>query len=261
MKLWSVVLVLAFIGAALVGCGGESAAPAESKGDAPPSSAGEPSVVEVDNEGPDAYTSDVLGIGYDGALPASMQLALGTLMLEDTEDAVTPVQAKGSLPLWQAIQAGSLQSQAETNAVLKQIESAMVDEQLAAIGAMQLTGQDLGSWMREQGMNLGPSPDAMATRQAGGGGPGAPGDMSEEERAEFRATMQASGGGRGGQGPGGGFADMSEEERESMRATAEASGMGFGGRPGGGLGGGFAGGQLSFLAEPLVELLTQRAAE
>jgi hypothetical protein len=50
---------------------------------------------------------------------------------------------------------------------------------------------------------------------------------------------------------------MSEEERAAMRATAEASGMAF---PGGGRG--FAArSQLSLLAELVIELLTERAAE
>ncbi|MFC2037621.1 hypothetical protein ACFLYD_06620, partial [Chloroflexota bacterium] len=144
------------------------------------------------------------------------------------------------------IQGGSLQSDAETNAVLKQIEGTMTAEQLATIAALQLTFGEMGTWMQEQGMNFG--------RPAGAaGGQGAFADMSEEEREAMRATRQA--GGEGGLGPGG-FADMSEEEREAMRATAQASGMTFGGRAGGARRG-----QIAFLAEPLVELLTQRAAE
>jgi hypothetical protein len=86
----------------------------------------------------------------------------------------------------------------------------------------------------------------MATRQAEGGS-GPPGNLGEEEREAMRATMDTGG------MP---FGDMSEEERAARRATAEASGMSFGGR---GVGAGR--GQLTVLAEPLIELLTQRAAE
>jgi hypothetical protein len=183
------------------------------------------------------------------------QLALGTFLLEGTENAVTPGQAKTLLPLWQAIQGGTLQGEAETNAVLKQIEGVMMPEQLAAIAAMQLTREDQDAWAQSLGLSLGLSPEARATRQAAGEGTGAGGsfgDLSEEERASKRATAQA--GGLSGGGGGGRFSDLSEEERASMRATAEAGGTAFSGRRAGP-------GQITFLARPLVELLAQRAAE
>jgi hypothetical protein len=191
----------------------------------------------------DSYASTVLLTSYEGALPASSQLALGIFRLQDAENAVTPTQAKTLLPLWQAIQSGSLQGDAETNAVLKQIEAAMTAQQLAAIAAMQLTREDLGSWMREQGINFGPPPGSAGEQ-------GRFAEMSEEERANMRATRQAGGGGGFGQG---GFGDLSEEERANMRATAEASGFTFGGR------GGPARGLLALLAEPLVALLSSLA--
>jgi hypothetical protein len=122
----------------------------------------------------------------------------------------------------------------------------MTAEQLTAIAAMQLTAGDMRTWAQEQGLNMDFSPEAMATRQAEGGS-GPPANMSEEEREAMRATVEAGGMPLG---------DMSEEERAARRATAEAGGMSFGGR---GVGAG--GGQLTVLAEPLIELLTQRAAE
>ena len=59
----------------------------------------------------------------------------------------------------------------------------MTSGQLAAIAAMQLTREDLGAWAQEQGVSLGFSPEALATRQAEGGGQGGfgpPGNLSEE---------------------------------------------------------------------------------
>jgi hypothetical protein len=194
----------------------------------------------------EGYSSAELDTSYDGALPASSQLALGIVQLDSTENEVTPEQAKVLLPLWELIQSGSLQSDAETNAVVKQVEATLEAEQLSAIADMMLTFEDLGTWMQERGIGFGGP-------QRGGGGQGPSGDLTVDERAAMRATRQAGGG--GGLGPGG-FADMSEEERASMRATAEASGMTFGGRPGG------AGmGQLSLIAERVVELLTQLIVE
>ncbi len=209
-----------------------------------------------------SYTSEVLDTSYEGALSVSNQLMLGTLLLEEMEHAVTQEQAKTLLPLWQALQGGGVTIQAEIDAVLKQIEEAMTQEQLQAIAAMQLTQEDLRAWMEEQGMES-PRP--------GAGGPG--GDMSDEEREAVRATMEAGGGFPGGP-PGGSdgemppematqraeFANMTDEEREEMRATMQAGG-GFPGDGSGGAGsrGGSGSRQANFLLRPLIELLEERA--
>ncbi len=182
------------------------------------------------------------------------QLALGTILLEETDNAVTPEQAVALLPLWQSLQ-GGVTAQAEAEAVLKQVEGTMTAEQLAAIAAMQLTQEDLQAWMQEQGLGT------------GGGFPGAGGDMSEEKREAARATAQASDempGERGGEMPPematrrAEMENMSEEERAALRATAQAGGGmpgGFGGRAGGG------GGQPMMMLNPLIELLEERAEE
>jgi hypothetical protein len=234
------ILTLGLVAATLAGCGGSvsSAAAQESV----PAAAGTP----------EPYTSAVLVTTYPNALPASSQLALGTLRLEGTQNAVTPDQAKTLLPLWEAIQGGALKTDAETNAVLRQIEGAMTPEQLAAIAAMQLTFQDVTAYAQANGLSLGFSPEAMATRQAGGGQGGqGSGGVTDAQRQAYRATAQAGGstGGQGGQG----FGNLTDAQRASMRATAQAGG--FGGPRGGG-GGGF----LTVLAKPVVDLLNQRAA-
>jgi hypothetical protein len=271
MKVWSITLILILVAGLLAGCGGEAVPPATSSSDeassADEASSGDEAPSEdTASSGDDAssavepvssaqtpearanrerYTSAALDTSYEGAVPASTQLALGVVQLDGTENAVTPEQAKALLPLWQVIQSGSLQSDAETNAVVKQIEATMTAEQISAIADMQLTFEDMGSWMREQGQDVG-----RPQRAEGGQGPLS--DLTEDERAAMRATRQAGGEGGFGQG---GFADMSEEERTSMRATAEAGGMT--GRGPGGAGRG----QLSFIAEQVVELLTRLAAE
>ena len=170
--------------------------------------------------------SYALDTSYDGALGATSQLALGTMLLEETGEAIGPDQAETLLPLWQVIQAGTLQSEPETDAVLKQIEETMTAKQLTAIAAMQLTVEDVEAWVQEQGLNLGPSPGAVAADRAAGGG-------------------------KGGQG-----ANLSEEEQGAMRATAEASGVTPGGRQAG-----TGAGQLDTLANPLVGLLARLAGE
>ena len=233
MKSWHVVLILAIAVTVLVGCGGE-----------------EDTSAPADADDSETYTSAVLDTSYPDALNVSSQLALGTVRLEETENGVTPEQATALLPLWQALQ-GGVTAQAEVNAVLKQIEGTMTSEQLAAIAAMQLTQDDLRAWAQSQG--LGVPPGGGSGRMGGGQ------DLSPEERA----TRQAERG--GGQEPSpematrrAEFESMSEEEREAVRATAEAGGMlpgGAGGRAGGGSR------QFTILLNPLIELLTERAAE
>jgi hypothetical protein len=241
MKVWNTVLILVLVATVLAGCGGD-----------PSSSAEEASVQPAASGQGNTYTSTVLDDSYEEALPASSQLALGTFKLEETEHAVTPEQASALLPLWQAIEAGSLQSDAETIAVLKQIEGTMTADQLAAIAAMQLSFEDMGAWMQEQGVGFRPPAGA-------GEGQNPFGNISEEERAAMRATRQAGGGGMPGQG--GPFGNLSEEERAAMRATAEASGSTFPGAGAPGTEDRAGRGQLAALAGPLVELLTERAAE
>jgi hypothetical protein len=251
MRIWRVGLVLVVVAVVLAGCGAEEATPAP-----------------ADEGGDVAYTSEALGTSYDGALDVPNQLMLGTIQLEETENAVTPEQAAALLPLWQALR-GGVTVQTEMAAVLKQIEGTMTSEQLEAIAAMQLTQEDLRAWMQEQGLGGGGGfPGAggdmseedrealRATVEAGGGMPGGGrfGDLSEEERANVRATMEA-----GGMPEGGPFGDLSEEERADMRATMEAGGGGMPGRPGGGAGRGA--GQFGILLNPLIELLEARAGE
>ena len=245
MKFWQFGLVLVLVAGALAGCGGGEAAPAEE------------SVAEEDSE---TFSSAALDTSYADALDASSQLALGTIQLEGTENSVTSEQATSLLPLWQALQRGGVTAQAEVDAVLKQIEGTMTSEQLAAIAAMQLTQEDLRAWMQEQGPGMGGgfpgagegqevSPELRATRQAEFGGEEMPPEMATQ-RAEFES--------------------MSEEERAAMRATMEAgggmpggagSGPGTGGGPGSGGGRGAGGRQYIVVLNPLIELLTQRAAE
>jgi len=234
----------------LVGCGGKQAVSSQ-----------------TGTGGGETYVSKALDTSYPDALNASSQLALGTLQLEGAENAVRPEQAAALLPLWQALR-GGVTVQAEVNAVLKQIEGTMSQEQLAAIAAMRLTREGLRTWMEEQGLG-GPGgfPSAPGGTPASGQAPGAGG--GQDISPEVRATREAEFG--GGEVPPematrrAGFENMSEEEQQALRATMQAGG-GMPGGPGGrgaagGTGGrgGAGGGQFMILLDPLIELLTQRA--
>ena len=206
---------------------------------------GTTTVLESEESPPDSVSR--LETSFDGALPPTTQLMLGILRLEDTGDAVTAAQAASMLPLWQALQSGTIQNQAERAAVFNQIEVALNDHQIEAIGAMQLTAIDLNEWAAANGVEL---PQFGQARQAGQGrqgGQGEPGgifaDMSEDERAAFREEMQNL---------------SAEERRERLQEMGveipENAGQGG---PGGFRGAG-GGARFGALLEPLIELLQSK---
>jgi hypothetical protein len=244
----SIATILALLVALVAGCSGS-----------------QPSPTPEPEAGDETYVSANLDTSYEGALAVSAQLALGTLRLDETAYAVTVDQAGTLLPLWQALRGGALQSEEETNAVLKQIEGTLSGEQLQAIATMQLTLNDLRTWAEGQGLalQLGEaqrgqlSPEARATRQAQTGGQGPDPEAMATRQAQFggqgrdpeaMATMRAQ------------FENMSDADREAMRATAQAGGQVLGGRGGFGA---FAGGlgMARVVLGPLIELLTARAAQ
>ncbi|RLC56625.1 MAG: hypothetical protein DRI80_16040 [Chloroflexota bacterium] len=145
----------------------------------------------------DADESSTLDASYDNALAVRNQLALGTLNLEDTPQAVTADQAATLIPLWQALR-GTMNSgaaaQAEVDALLKQIEGAMSAEQLSTIRAMKLTQGDLRAWAQSQGLSAGTGSGSGV----GSGQPRSGQGLSPEERATRQAEREAQGSNSGG---------------------------------------------------------------
>ena len=146
----------------------------------------------------DSYVSSNLDSSYENALSVRNQLIIGTLQLADTEWAVSSEQAQTLLPLWQALlatQKSGTAAQAETNALLEQIEGSLTPEQLAAISAMMLTQESMQSWAAANGITLG-SGTGNASGQPGQG-PGR--NLSADERATRQAQegVTASSGGGG----------------------------------------------------------------
>ena len=170
-----------------------------------------------------ATSGSALDTSYEGALPVMNQLALGTLQVEGTDNAITAGQASTLLPLWQALR-GALSSQnaaqTEIDALLKQIESGMTADQIAAIRDMRLTQSSLVEWAQSNGVSLGGAfgpgggqgggfADLRATIQAGG-------EIPPEIQATIEAQRAQGGGGSGNPPP-------------EVRATIEAGGgPGFG---------------------------------
>ncbi len=140
----------------------------------------------------DSYTSLNLPVDYEGALPVRNQLALGTLLLMESNQAPTTAQAEELIVLWQALrstQNSSGAAQEEISALLAQIEENLTQDQLDAIRDMQLTNTDMQTWAAENGLSMG-----------AGGGQGAGKNLSPEARAtrqaeEGRTPSSASGSG------------------------------------------------------------------
>jgi hypothetical protein len=174
------ILPILILVLALSACASDSPEVDSPNGSDPTSEQAQPPIVLPSNE---QYTSPNLDVTYPEALPVRLQLTLGSLMLADTPNAITPVQAAELLPLWQALQSltsSGTSATAETNAVLAQIEATMTSDQIAAIRALQLTSTTMQEWAAANGITLGLgegtgmgggqgqslSPEARATRQA-----------------------------------------------------------------------------------------------
>lgn len=200
-------------------------------------------------------------VANTGSMPVADKLALGTLKLEGSANAVTAAQAKTLLPLWKAVKSlssSSTASSAEITALYQQIQDAMTADQVTAIKDLNLSQTDLQALMKQYGVTMQAtngnfptmSPAQQATRQAarssgsnsagganGGGGPfGGPGGAPPD------------GGGFPGGPIGGGTGSTSGQP--NAQGTPQA-------RP---AGGGFRGGMNSLLADPLIKVLEQRAS-
>ena len=175
--------------------------------------------------------------------PIENKLAIGTLKLEGSPQAVTADQARTLLPLWKAVKSLSASSTAsadEMAALYTQIQEAMTADQIAAIKTQALTPADTQALMQQYNIQAPAGmPQQSATRVASssgstnqGGGPGGPQD----------------GGGSGGPPPDGGIPGGGASGAQS---TPQAGQTPRAPRVGGGMN--------SLFVEPLITLLEARA--
>jgi hypothetical protein len=115
------------------------------------------------------------------ALSTATRLALGTLKLDGTDQAVTQTQAAELLTLWEGYQSlgnSDTSSQLELDALMKQIQGTMTADQLKAIEAIDLTEQSVNEVLQSQASNStsnlpASTPSASTLNQAApAGGPG-----------------------------------------------------------------------------------------
>jgi len=159
-------------------------------------------------------------------------LLVGTLKLEDTEQAVSADEAAKLLPLWQAYRSLSISqtaAEAEVVALLNQIKSTMTADQVQAINAMNLTSSEMMDLVQSMGVGMGPrgTPNPQSTPgfdiPTGGFPSGNPPSESAGSPPSGSAggTTRSipSGGGMPGGDPGGVIAGG------GVRATIEAAGI------------------------------------
>jgi hypothetical protein len=146
--------------------------------------------------------------GASAPLNPEAKLALGTIKLEGSKDAVDPKMAASLLPLWQLmfeLKSSSSTAPQEVTAVMDKIDSTMRPEQVTTIQSMSLSQADIFAVFQQQAQASG------STAGQGGGG-GAQGPQASGSPTGGGGTRRNGGGGGnrgfvfvGGGGPGGGF--------------------------------------------------------
>jgi hypothetical protein len=104
-------------------------------------------------------TAGTTGTQADSSLSKVNMLLVGSLKLEDTDQAIDVDEAAKLLPLWQAYRSLSnsqTSAEAEVEALLKQIQSTMTADQVLAIQDMNLTATDMLDLMQSMGGSMGP---------------------------------------------------------------------------------------------------------
>jgi hypothetical protein len=203
-------------------------------------------------------TSSETGFDPRGGYPPQTQLSMGTLLLEETDLAVTPEQAAELLPLWKTVLSLSesdTAAQAEIDALYNQIEETMTEEQMKAIAEMNPTQEEIAALMEKLGLEYTNSPQGFDSENL-------PEGFDPENLPEgFEPGDLPGGGPMGPGGGGGGFFGQGQGQGQGMfsgdidpetLATMEARRDE--------MGGGFRNRMNLFMVEPLIEFLEERAA-
>ena len=124
-------------------------------------------------------TASPVGMAGGGKMEPMAELAVGTLQLDGTAQAVTKEQAAELLPLWQVYQEISMSdtaAQDEIDGLVEQIKVSMSEAQWQAISDMKLTQENVMEIMRERGPSMGGAGGSGGGSSRGGfGGEGFPG--------------------------------------------------------------------------------------
>jgi hypothetical protein len=145
----------------------------------------------------------------EDALSVAQQLALGSLLLEETDLAVDPQQAPDLVPYWKLYKSlleSDTTAPEELDSLLKEIQEIMTAEQVKYIASLQLTQETMMTLVNEMGI--------IELRQDGTG----------EGGTGFNRPEGMPEGMRPGGGQGGGDSTVDPELMATMQAEREAAG-------------------------------------
>lgn len=208
MKTFTLLLSVITLATALVGCTAET--PETLPVDNNPATLSEPAleggtgIEDVENDPVSPQNPLSLTQDYPDALSLRNQLIVGTFRLEETEWMITQTQAGELLPLWQLLRSltgTDSANQAETEALLVQIQQTLTPDQIQAIQEMRLTNADNQALLESLGINAQGS-------GMGGQGSGQGKNMTEAEKAARRATQGVTESQAGNAGSGGARATL-----------------------------------------------------
>jgi hypothetical protein len=147
-----------------------------------------------------------------GELSSPLQVAIGTIKLDGTDNAVTAEQAKELLPLWETLKdlySSDTAATQEIDALTAQIQETMTAQQTQAITTLNLTRQDMFSVMQSAGTGFGNAQNGNSQN----------GNSSNNSNR----TFNPDGGGFQGPPPGGGFGPGSNANFQGQGSRTQSS--------------------------------------
>ncbi len=142
----------------------------------------------------------------EDALSVEMQLVVGSLILEESDKAVTAELASSLVPYWKmylSLAESDTAAPEEMDAVMSEIQALMTQDQVSYIAGLQLTQESMMILLNDSGImeqlslesmgtgdGTGEKPEGMVPGSGAGGGAGAGAGM-EGMDPELIATMQA----------------------------------------------------------------------
>lgn len=165
-----------------------------------------------------------------GEMSPITKLALGTLKLDGTENAITPEQAGELLPFWQvylSLSDSDTAAQEEIDGLVDQIGSSMTDAQTQAIDGMQLSQRDMMSIMQDMGISMGNRPQTDSSQQSSDSG-SLPSGGQGFAPPDGGGGMPGSGMPGGDMPSGGSMPNLSEDQIATAQASGGAPDMGSG---------------------------------
>ncbi len=179
-----------------------------------------------------SFSTQQSGTNQQGQeLALSEKLAIGTLKLEGTPNAVTAKQASDLLPLWQVYSSlitSDTAAQQEKDALAQQIQETMSPTQVQAIDGLNLTQRDVFTSMQQLGISASAQVNANGTPQPNGGG------FPRGGETFFFGGGGGGGGGnftgganRNGGGGGNGGTQLNPNQIATLQARRSANGGSF----------------------------------